>query len=293
MSKIPAFQFYPADWRKDIGVQSLTYHDRGVWFEILCLMHESEQRGRLLLNGKPMPNDVLTRILGLDKQKLDQALERILSAGVADIISGVLTNRRMVRDEHIRKVRRESGILGGNPALLNQTDNQKPSKPPSKSQPLHLQSSSSSSEEKKEKIVSERGRVGDHPLETKFFEEVTHGLYERMRINTFPSLELPAWRDAILWALENNFTAGAVLETYDLLKQQKFRSGRITPKVLQTNLPELEKIKAELESEKNGNGRTRIQNNGGDTKNAGSAKTDTETLAGLGISDNPVHDVRR
>ena len=32
--KIPAFQFYPADWRKDPGVQSLSYNDRGIWIEI-------------------------------------------------------------------------------------------------------------------------------------------------------------------------------------------------------------------------------------------------------------------
>lgn len=49
--KLPAFQFYPGDWRKDPGVQSLSFHDRGVWHEMLCLMHESEERGKLTLNG--------------------------------------------------------------------------------------------------------------------------------------------------------------------------------------------------------------------------------------------------
>ena len=49
--KLPAMQFYPGDWRKDIGVQSLSFHDRGVWFEMLMLMHGSERRGVLVLNG--------------------------------------------------------------------------------------------------------------------------------------------------------------------------------------------------------------------------------------------------
>ena len=52
--KVPSIQFYPADWRKDPGVQALTYEERGIWIEILFLMHESEERGKLTLNGKPI-----------------------------------------------------------------------------------------------------------------------------------------------------------------------------------------------------------------------------------------------
>lgn len=124
--KLPAFQFYPGDWRKDPGVQSLSFHDRGVWFEILCLMHESEERGKLLLRGQPMPEDALSRLLGLDKQSLTKTLTTLVEYGVAscDPATGVLFNRRMVRDEKLRKIRQEAGKLGGNPRLLNQTANQ-------------------------------------------------------------------------------------------------------------------------------------------------------------------------
>lgn len=120
--KLPAIQFYPADWRKDPAVQSLSYHHRGIWFEIICLMHESEQRGKLLLNGKKMPDEALARLLGLDKQILTTALTTFLELGVASLCSqtGALINRRMVRDEEIRKIRQNAGKLGGNPALLKQ-----------------------------------------------------------------------------------------------------------------------------------------------------------------------------
>lgn len=130
--KLPAIQFYPADWRKDPGVQSLDYFDKGVWFEILCLMHESPDRGKLLLNGVAMPDAALARILGLDNQTLTKTLTTLLDYGVAsrDPDSGALISRRMVRDEGIRKVRTEAGKKGGNPALLNQKpttkDKQKP-----------------------------------------------------------------------------------------------------------------------------------------------------------------------
>lgn len=126
--KRPSFQFYPADWRKDPGVQALTYHDRGVWFEIICLLHESEERGKLLLNGRPMPDDALARLLGLDKQKLNQTLSILIEFGVAQRCeeTGALMNRRMVRDEALSKIRAESGKKGGNPVLLNQNPKQKP-----------------------------------------------------------------------------------------------------------------------------------------------------------------------
>lgn len=118
--KLPALQFYPGDWRKDVGVQSLTYHDRGIWFEMLMLMHESERRGVLTLNGRPIPEDSLARLLGLDKQTLTTTITTLINTGVAsrEEATGALMCRRMVRDEVTRQARAKAGKLGGNPALL-------------------------------------------------------------------------------------------------------------------------------------------------------------------------------
>src|SRR5262245_12673472 len=111
MMKLPSFQFYPGDWLKDPGVQSLSYHDRGVWLEILCFMHESCDRGKLLLNGAPISDDALARLLGLDKQVLTNTITSLLTSGVAsrDEKTGAIMNRRMVGDEKIRKIRAECG----------------------------------------------------------------------------------------------------------------------------------------------------------------------------------------
>ena len=116
--RLPAFQFYPADWRKDPGVQSLDFETRGIWWEIICLMHESDERGVLMLNGAPMPESALCRLLGLDNQKLQSALSILLTYGVAKRRDdGAIFNSRMVKDESLRKIARESGHQGGNPAL--------------------------------------------------------------------------------------------------------------------------------------------------------------------------------
>ncbi len=160
--KLPAIQFYPGDWKRDPGIQSLGYFDRGVWLEILFLMHESSERGVLLLNGRPMSEQALANCLGLDKQILTTTLATLVENGVASRRDdGALVNRRMLRDEYIRQQRTKAGEKGGNPALLKQKtttqDNQIPT--PSSS------SSSSSSDTKEDPIGSSLEQKGAHDPE--------------------------------------------------------------------------------------------------------------------------------
>lgn len=117
---LPHIQFYVGDWRKDVGIQTLSYHHRGIWFEMLMLMHCSEQRGRLILAGKPMPNDALARLLGLSPQETHHAVEVILESGVASKDeAGVIYCRRMVREEELRQKRKQAGSLGGSKRQAN------------------------------------------------------------------------------------------------------------------------------------------------------------------------------
>lgn len=43
----PAFQFYPADWRKNAKLRRCSPAARGVWVDILCLLHDSDEYGIL------------------------------------------------------------------------------------------------------------------------------------------------------------------------------------------------------------------------------------------------------
>ncbi len=121
--KLPAFQFYPGDWRKDVAVQSLDYHARGVWFELICLMHESDRRGVLLLGGQPMPMPALASLLGLPVPEARRVMRKLEKHGVCgrEDKSGAITCRRMIRDEELRQVRAESGFLGGTARGTKQT----------------------------------------------------------------------------------------------------------------------------------------------------------------------------
>jgi len=123
--KRPAFQFYPADWRKDPALSSCSLSARGLWIELMCIAHESEQYGHLSINGIPMSIPQLARLVGESPAVVVKLLTELDGAGVfSRTDSGCIFSRRMVKDERIRNARAEAGRLGGNPNLLNQKDNQ-------------------------------------------------------------------------------------------------------------------------------------------------------------------------
>lgn len=159
MGKQPSFQFYPGDWKRDAGVQSLSFEERGVWFEMMLLMFESAERGKLVFgSGTPMPEDAVARSLGLDRQRYVQILRKLLDYGVAskDEKTGIIFCRRMVRDAELSRKRAECGKLGGNPNLLNQNSSKREAKSNQNGKQNPTPSSSSSISLKKEKIKKEK-----------------------------------------------------------------------------------------------------------------------------------------
>ncbi len=135
--KQPYIPFYPGDWKKDAGVQALDFFDRHVWFEMLMLMHDSDQRGYLVLNGRPISEDALARLLGLDKQILSKSLSNIKANGVYSVreSDGAIYSRSMVRRADVSVKRAISGKSGGNPSLLKQNASKTQSKTEANPQP--------------------------------------------------------------------------------------------------------------------------------------------------------------
>ncbi len=121
MSNRPSFQFYPADWRKDPSLSVCSMAAKGLWIELLCIAHESGCYGVLEINGKPMSVQQIARSVGESPASVSKLLAELESAGVfSRREDGAILSRRMLRDEHIRKVRTDAGKQGGNPNLLKQ-----------------------------------------------------------------------------------------------------------------------------------------------------------------------------
>ena len=116
--KLPSFQFYPADWKKDPNLQSVSHAAKGLWIDILCLMFESERRGYLQLNGKPPSNEQLARMVNCSAGEVDRLIAELRDAGVfSESTHKIIFSRRMVRDSQLRDIRGKCGKLGGNPAF--------------------------------------------------------------------------------------------------------------------------------------------------------------------------------
>ena len=153
--KRPAFQFYPADWRKDAALQSCSIAAQGLWINVLCVMHECDPYGHLSVNGKPMKPEQIARLFGMGVKECSKLMDELRDAGVTSVVDGFISSRRMVKDERLRNIRAEAGRLGGNPLLLvgkvkqkdKQTDNHEDKQSPTPS-------SSSSSSKEKEKPAS-------------------------------------------------------------------------------------------------------------------------------------------
>lgn len=148
--KRPSFQFYPADWRKDPLLSTCSLAARGLWIELMCVAHESAEYGCLSINGKPMTMQQIARTVGETPVAVSKLIEELEQSGVFSRNEQCsIFSRRMVKDEHIRNVRADSGRLGGNPNLLNQKGKQKVKQ--NTEQILTPSSSSSSSYKEKRK----------------------------------------------------------------------------------------------------------------------------------------------
>lgn len=43
--KRPSFQFYPADWTGNSNLRRCSHAEKGIWVDVLCLMHDQEEYG--------------------------------------------------------------------------------------------------------------------------------------------------------------------------------------------------------------------------------------------------------
>ncbi|MDE2105852.1 MAG: hypothetical protein KGL39_52000 [Patescibacteria group bacterium] len=111
--KPPAFQFYPGDWRRDTGLQACSLIARGLWHEMLCIMHDGEPYGHLAISGRPITEAQLARMVGESPRAVGRAIAELESGGVFSRSSeGAIYSRRMVRDDRLRRARAEGGQMG-------------------------------------------------------------------------------------------------------------------------------------------------------------------------------------
>jgi len=118
MNKLPWFKFYPADWRAEPALRMVSLEARGFWIECLCIMHEAEPYGHLIVRGTPVEVASMAAIVGASDQTVRSCLHELEEAGaLSRTRDGVIYSRRMVRDAKRRDRDKNNGKKGGNPVL--------------------------------------------------------------------------------------------------------------------------------------------------------------------------------
>jgi hypothetical protein len=119
--KLPWFKFYPADWRAEPALRMVSMEARGLWIECMCLMHEAEPYGHLIVRGATLETAQLATIVGASEQSVRACLHQLEQAGVLSVKpDGTLYCRRMVRDAKNRERAKNHGKRGGSPLLKKQ-----------------------------------------------------------------------------------------------------------------------------------------------------------------------------
>lgn len=146
MGKLPAFQFYPADWLNDIKLQSCNMAAQGILIGMMCLMHQSDRYGYLMINGLKPNDKTIIKLLRTHHRTFIRGVNQLLLSGaLKKTMDGIYYCKRMVKDHTLRTIRRDAGRKGGNPVLLNQGVNQDVNLDEKKLPPPSSSSSSSSS----------------------------------------------------------------------------------------------------------------------------------------------------
>lgn len=132
--RLPWRKWYTSAWRSDAPLRMCSYAARGLWADLLTLMHESPTCGFLLVNNVAPSIKQLTKLLGGTQREVKDLLAELGEAGVysisggtmpedvrklvpSDMPPGILFSRRMVRDEAKAARDRANGKGGGNPNI--------------------------------------------------------------------------------------------------------------------------------------------------------------------------------
>lgn len=114
----PWMKFYPSDWRADPALRACSISARGLWIEMLCIMHEADPYGSLLVKGKRINKKQLASLCGIPERECVTLMIELEGFEVFERDhDGTIYSRRMRRDHAKASEDRKNGKIGGNPNI--------------------------------------------------------------------------------------------------------------------------------------------------------------------------------
>lgn len=155
----PWFKFYSTDWRADPALRMCSMAARGLWIEMICLMHEADPYGHLLVNGQTVTDAQLAVLVGAPPEQIAALLGELETAGVfSRTRAGVIYSRKLSRMMKKVATARNNGRRGGNPTLRKQTEKTALDNPPDKGGDMPQKPEARSQIEKREANASQKKR---------------------------------------------------------------------------------------------------------------------------------------
>ena len=115
----PWFKFDAERWLGDSRLRTVSLSAKAVWIDILCLMHQSEERGVLITAGIPWTQKEIAKRAQNGSKNVSKFVQELIEKEILNQREdGAFFSKRMVADETQEQTNKENGKKGGNPKIL-------------------------------------------------------------------------------------------------------------------------------------------------------------------------------
>jgi hypothetical protein len=123
-------KFWWRDHQGDAALRACSLAARGYWLELLCVAHEANPVGHVLINGRKPNGRQMAVIAGCTEREAKKYEAELEEAGVfSRAFDGTIYCRRMVRDAEVSEQGKAWGKTGGNPTLKPKPNGSNPTPP--------------------------------------------------------------------------------------------------------------------------------------------------------------------
>lgn len=107
-------KFWWKDWQNDLALKSCSYAARGLWMEMLAIMHAADRIGFFEISGRKVSEKQLAGLTNGSDREVRKLLAELEENGVFSVDEdGFIFSRRMVRDKENSDISAEHGRKGG------------------------------------------------------------------------------------------------------------------------------------------------------------------------------------
>lgn len=157
----PWFKFYVGNWRADELLRMCGLAARGLWVEMLSIMHKATPYGHLLVNGVQPDVDDLARLTGVSAKEVKAALDELERKAVfSRTDDGTIYSRKMVRDEVASLEGRENIKR----RWVNRDDDSEPKSPPNRVPNREAKSTEERGQKEKPEAIASVKKLRRKPL---------------------------------------------------------------------------------------------------------------------------------